>query len=107
MKTEKRINKIAELLQKYEEENKILKEKGRFNMQQANNTMKRFAEEMGSYFLKEIKEINSQLPKGEKSHKDVQGKREDASNNQNEDGEIRKVVDSSSHLPQSSPADIK
>jgi hypothetical protein len=50
---------------------------------------------------------NSQLPKGEKSRKDVQGKREDAPNNQNGDGVISKVVDSSSHLPHSSSADNK
>jgi len=48
---------------------------------------------------------NSQLPKGEKSQDDVQGKREDASNNQNGDGGIMKVVDSSSHLPPLPPAD--
>jgi len=48
---------------------------------------------------------NSQLPKVEKSVLDVQGKREDAPNNQNGDGVITKVVDSSSHLPQSSSAD--
>ena len=46
---------------------------------------------------------NSQLPKGEKSRYDVQGKREDARTKR--DGGITKVVDSSSHLPQSSPAD--
>jgi len=48
-----------------------------------------------------------QLPKVEKSVLDVQGKREDAPNNQNGNGVITKVVDSSSHLPQSSSADIK
>ena len=48
-----------------------------------------------------------QLPKGEKSLSDVQGKKEDAPNNQNGDGAITKVVDSSSHLPNSSPVDIK
>ena len=53
--------------------------------------------------LEKNKENHSQLPKGEKSHKDVQGKREDAL--LSEDGVIPKVVDSSSHLPQSSPAD--
>jgi len=46
----------------------------------------------------------SQLPKGEKSHKDVQGKREDARTKR--EGVILKVVDSSSHLPPSSPADF-
>jgi len=48
--------------------------------------------------------IHSQLPKGEKSRIDVQGKKEDALIKR--DGAITKVVDSSSHLPQSSPADF-
>jgi len=52
---EKQINKISELLSKYERENLVLKAKRQFNLQQANFTMKRFAEELGSYFLKEIK----------------------------------------------------
>ena len=52
---EKQINKISEILSKYEKENEALKEKGKFNLQQANYTMKRFAEELGSYFIKELK----------------------------------------------------
>jgi len=58
MKTEQRINKISELLGKYIIQNQILKDKGKFNMQQANNTMKRLAEELGSYFLKELNSPN-------------------------------------------------
>jgi len=63
METEQRINKISELLQKYEDQNQILKDKGKFNMQQSNNTMKRLAQEMGSYFLKELKTGNVQKTK--------------------------------------------
>lgn len=58
MTKEKQINKISELLSKYEEQNALLKAKGQFNLQQANYTMKRFAEELGSYFLKELKTEN-------------------------------------------------
>ena len=61
MKTEQRINKISELLGKYIIQNQILKDKGKFNMQQANNTMKRLAEELGSYFLKELNSPNLNL----------------------------------------------
>jgi len=61
METKQRINKISELLQKHVNQNQILKDKGKFNMQQSNNTMKRLAQEMGSYFLKELKSSNLNL----------------------------------------------
>ena len=48
-------------------------------------------------------QLDSRLPKGEKSHKDMQGKKEDAQIRR--DGVIMKVVDLSSHLPHSSSAD--
>jgi len=54
--------------------------------------------------MEEKQSNHSQLPKGGKPHDDVQGKKEDAQTKR--DGVITKVVDSSSHLPFSSPADI-
>ncbi len=57
---EEQINKVGELLSKYEEQNLVLKGKGKFNMQQANYTMKRLAEELASYFIKEMKDLKNE-----------------------------------------------
>jgi hypothetical protein len=37
-----------------EKENELLKLRGQFNCQQANNTMKRLVERIGSYVIKEV-----------------------------------------------------
>lgn len=51
------LEKIAEILTKYEKENIVLNAKGKFNVQQANYTMKRFAEEFGSWVIKTMREL--------------------------------------------------
>jgi len=53
------IEKLMKELTKAEKENKELKAKGKFNMQQANNTMKRLTERLGSYFIKEFRRSQS------------------------------------------------
>lgn len=70
---EEEINKTGELLFKYEQQNRVLKEKGKFNMQQANFTMKRFAEELASYFLKQMKASNTESA-NKSQHPDVKQK---------------------------------
>ena len=55
MEIEKIVNKTGLLLSKYEKQNLVLKDKGKFDLLRANYTMKRFAEELCSYFVKEIK----------------------------------------------------
>jgi len=52
---EAHVNKASELLNKFEKQNEELKRKGKFNLQQANYTMKRLTEELASYFIKELK----------------------------------------------------
>ena len=52
--TEKFMNFLMEELSISDRENILLKAKGQFNCQQANNTMKRFAERIGSYVIKNI-----------------------------------------------------
>lgn len=51
-KIESFVNKSSELLEKYQKQNAKLKSKGKFNLQQANYTMKRFAEELSSFTIK-------------------------------------------------------
>jgi len=52
--TEKLINFLSEELSISERENTLLKAKGKFNCQQANFTMKRLTERIGSYVIKNI-----------------------------------------------------
>jgi len=54
MKEEQLINFLMEELSISEKENVLLKAKGQFNCQQANNTMKRLVERIGSYVIKEV-----------------------------------------------------
>lgn len=53
-KTEELANFILVRLHQAEKENVILKAKGKFSVQQANYTMKRFAEDLGSWVIKEV-----------------------------------------------------
>ena len=63
-KTESFVNKLSEILIKYEKQNTELKARGEFNLQQSNFTMKRCVEEIGSFVIKMYLKKNIKSKKG-------------------------------------------